>query len=107
MTANPSVKERTIERMVFTFMVCQTQSNLKEPPPFFTINEKGNIKARDKKDQSADANLFLHPLQQKATVSPLEFFAVIDGLALRSGLTGHILFRDDDDDWETLLILAL
>ena len=43
MTANPSVKERTIERMVFTFMVCQTQSNLKEPPPFFIINEKGNI----------------------------------------------------------------
>ncbi|MBT7651200.1 MAG: hypothetical protein HN553_09515 [Opitutae bacterium] len=45
-------------------------------------------------------------MQQKATVSPLEFFAVMDGLALRSGLTGHILLRGEED-WETLLTLAL
>ena len=38
----------------------------------------------------AAVNLFLQPLQQKATVSPFSFLAVMPGLALRLVLIGHI-----------------
>ena len=41
----------------------------------------------------AAANLFLHPLQQNATVSPFAFLAVISGSALLPGLIGHISFN--------------
>ena len=39
----------------------------------------------------AAINLFLQPLQQKATVSPFSFFAVMFGLASRVVLIGHFL----------------
>ena len=41
----------------------------------------------------AAINLFLQPLQQKATVSPFSFFAVIDGSASRLVLIGHFSFN--------------
>ena len=42
---------------------------------------------------SIEENLFLQPLQHNATVSPLEFFTVMSGSALLSGLIGHISFK--------------
>ena len=53
------------------------------------------------------ANLFLQPLQQKATVLPLESFAVIEGLALRSGLIGHIGLIPTDAAGEPFWIFEL